>query len=273
MDTIFCRTTLHHASGRAVAPLRPVEVPIRDARAADLPGWQECGFQRVDHRSAVGGWDGDAIRARHYAEMEQLARALSGCDHALVSNHIIRGPLGGAQHSDLAPIEFVHSDFAAGHDANLRAVIADPAHEVVTASLARQGIDRAVAAAAKRIVVLQFWRNLGPPRMDLPIAFCDVRSVVPEDAVAFEIKEYGGPGGPTFDGLAILPPDDPARHRWYAYPDLRDDEVVAFRTFDSDLVAEGRVYWTPHSAFRDPSVRRGHPARSSIELRATCLFL
>ena len=49
-------------------------------------------------------------------------------------------------------------------------------------------------------------------------------------------------------------------------------QVVAFRTYDSDRVADGRPYWTPHSAFRDPEVPLGRPARSSIEARATCLF-
>jgi hypothetical protein len=51
------------------------------------------------------------------------------------------------------------------------------------------------------------------------------------------------------------------------------DDVVAFRTYDTDLVANGETYFTPHSAFRDPDVALGEPARSSIELRATCLFI
>ncbi len=47
---------------------------------------------------------------------------------------------------------------------------------------------------------------------------------------------------------------------------------MAFRTYDSDLVKGGGTYFTPHSAFRDPSVEVGRPARSSIELRASCLW-
>lgn len=50
-------------------------------------------------------------------------------------------------------------------------------------------------------------------------------------------------------------------------------EVVAFRTYDTDLVRTGGTYFTPHSAFRDPGVEIGRPARSSIELRASCLWL
>jgi hypothetical protein len=47
---------------------------------------------------------------------------------------------------------------------------------------------------------------------------------------------------------------------------------VAFRTYDTDLVASGGTYFTPHAAFRDPAVPAGSPARSSIELRAVCLY-
>ena len=52
---------------------------------------------------------------------------------------------------------------------------------------------------------------------------------------------------------------------------MQIDEVVAFRTYDSDMVASGEPYWTPHGAVRDPEVELGQPARSSIELRATKL--
>ena len=41
---------------------------------------------------------------------------MTGCDHALVSSHIKRGPEQAARHEDLAPISFVHSDFAPGYD-------------------------------------------------------------------------------------------------------------------------------------------------------------
>ncbi len=80
-------------------------------------------------------------------------------------------------------------------------------------------------------------------------------------------------GGFDFEALAVAAPEEPSQHHWYVYPELRADEVVAFRTYDSELVASGAPFWTPHSAFADPRVRRGEPSRRSIELRATCLFL
>ena len=39
----------------------------------------------------------------------------------------------------------------------------------------------------------------------------------------------------------------------------------------SDKSAE--TFFTPHTAFRDPAVASGNPARFSIELRVMCLYL
>ena len=243
---VFCDATLNYA-GQG-----PTTVTIRDGRrasAAELPGWVECGFELVRHRPAVTEWADDDQLAAHHEEMAALAKAMTGADEAVVTSHIKRGPEQAAQHKDLAPISFVHSDFADSY---------------------RRRIDEATPQArdAKRLLILQFWRNLGPAKMDLPLAFCDARTVPREQTQPIPVSNYAG-GGVDFEALAILPGRD---HRWYTFPELQRDEVVAFRTYDSDRLADGRPYWTPHSAFRDPDVALGHPSRTSIELRASCLF-
>ena len=87
-----------------------------DGRTADLPGWEECGFELLGHASRVSCWDDDdEIAAVHHLEIEDLARDLTGCDHAMVSSHIKRNPERASRHPDLGPIRFVHSDFASGH--------------------------------------------------------------------------------------------------------------------------------------------------------------
>ena len=68
-------------------------------------------------------------------------------------------------------------------------------------------------------------------------------------------------------------PAEPTERRWYTFPSMTRDEVVMFRAFDSDLVDRGEPFWTPHSAFRDPTAGDDAPPRASIEMRAICLFL
>lgn len=281
--TVFCEAELTYVATRdgflgrgprsGPAAAGPTRVEIRDGRTADLPGWRECGFELVPHASAVTDWDDDDdVATIHYPEVEALARDLTGADHALVSSHIRRNPHDAThRHADLAPIRVVHSDFAAGHDDLIRSSYTNRLPGP-TATLDRLGLDAAVVTDAPRIVVLQFWRNLGPAKMDFPLGFCDVRSVTPDQGHAVHVEDYAGSGA-NFDALAVARPGpgDPD-HEWYAFGSMRPDETVAFRTYDSDVVAAGGVYFTPHCAFHDPEVEVGRPARSSIELRATCVF-
>ncbi len=266
-----CRATLNFAARSGELAARPVEVDVLDGRRADLPGWSECGFELVPHATAASSWDDDELAGVHHGEMEELAREMTGCDVALVSNHIKRGPEHAARHEDLGPISFVHSDFAAGYDDLVRGSFMTDDRDGPRRALERNEVTPQRVADASRLVILQFWRNTGPPKMDFPMAFCDARTVTPADARAIPVSDYAG-SGIDFEALAVLGPSEPEQYRWYTFPELAIDEVVAFRTYDTDLVARGETWFTPHSAFRDPDVQVGRPARSSVELRAICLF-
>ena len=113
----FCRSTLNYSATSSAAGVL-IDVEILDGRVTDLPGWTVCGFELLHHPSSVVDWNDDGeIATVHYPEVEALARELTGCDHASVSGHIRRSPEHAARHRDLAPIRFVHSDFADGYDA------------------------------------------------------------------------------------------------------------------------------------------------------------
>lgn len=269
-NAIFCRAGLSYGGASFATPV-VVDVEIRDARQSAPGRWQDCGFELMAHPSRVVNWEDEDIEAIHYAEIELLARQLTGCDHALVSSHIQRNPAQASRHSDLAPIQAVHSDFAASYGDLLRSRYqrGDPAMQ---ACLQRAGLDQDAVANAQRLVILQFWRNLGAAKMDLPLAFCDARTVPQADIRPSLVEDYAG-GGINFETLGILPPTTPGQHHWYVYPNMQRDEVVAFRTYDSARLGTAQPYWTPHTAFADPAVLPGHPSRASIELRATCVFL
>lgn len=269
----YCRATMHYIPRELTDVPAPVEVEvsISNGREANLPGWEEAGFQLIPHRVDVEDFlDEQAVAEAHYPQMEALAHKLTGCDHALVSGHIIRSPDAVKQHTDLGPIRLVHSDFADTYGELMRNHY-EAATDAARNALARAGIDGAQVRAAKRIVMLQFWRNIGPAKMDMPLAFCDARTVPATSTHKIAVTDYAGSGF-DFEALGIVAPERPADHAWYVFPEMSRDEVVAFRTYDSALVDSGGTFWTPHSAFHDPAVPMGQPARSSIELRATCVF-
>lgn len=264
----FCRTALAYIprDGGGGAP----ETPILDGRTADLPGWKDCGFELLQHSSEVLDWDDDDEIARvHYAEICELAKQQTGCDHALLNSHIRRSPEAVKKHSDFAPIPFVHSDFADSYGDLLREIFRTGER---SESLDGAGITGEDVAAAKRLMILQFWRNIGPAKMDMPLAFCDARTITRDDVRTIPVKNYAN-SGIDFEALAIVAPVSAEDHHWYVFPEMQRDEVAAFRTYDTDMVTSGETYWTPHCAIHDPEVERGKPARSSIELRATCVWL
>ncbi len=271
---LVCHADLNYllASGETMA----VNVPIHNGRqltsSPSLPfTWQAAGFERLGHTSKLTDFASEsAITSTHYDEMIALAQDLTGCDHALISGHILRNPEQEAVHPDLGPIQFVHSDFAASYGERLRAHYRAGGADTNKA-LARAGLNADDVCNAKRLLILQFWRNVGPTKMDLPIAFCDARSVPAAQLRAFPVNNYAD-GGFDFDTLGVMAPRDRATNAWFTFPELTVNEVVAFRTFDTDRLQGSEPYWTPHSAFRDPEVALGQPSRYSIELRATCIF-
>jgi hypothetical protein len=267
---------LNYAAREGTSPLgSAVEVEIRDARAADLPAWSVCGFELVRRPASVRDWtDDDEVATVHYPEVEEAACELTGCDVALVSDHVKRNAEPDQRERrerEQSPVGLVHSDFAADY-----ADVVRGAYRGVrgrgAATLARSGLSADDVEGASRILMMQFWRNLGPATMDYPVAFCDARTVTVAEARPFRYTGYVA-GGRSFDALAIVSPDPPSPHEWYVFPDMTADEVVAFRTYDTELVRDGRTHFTPHSAFRDPRVDVGRPARFSIELRVMCLWL
>ena len=58
-------------------------------------------------------------------------------------------------------------------------------------------------------------------------------------------------------------------NKWYFYPEMNRDEVLMFKTYDSD---EQPFIPTLHSAFDHPETPEGVSARESIEVRAVCFF-
>ena len=271
--TIFGRATINYFP-RPEAPRgtrASREVDLTDGRSVELPGWEVAGFELVPHRSQVTDWgDDEQLSSIHYPEVETLAREMTGAEVALVSSHIRRGPDHAARHHQLSPINVVHSDFADTHIEIIRNSYRGERPGAAKA-LSRNGVGPDAVTTAARVVILQFWRNVGPPKMDYPLAFCDARTVSLDHGRSFHITNYAGTGA-TFDALGVMAPEQPPDHEWYVFPEMTVDETVAFRTYDTHIVRAGGIYFTPHSAVRDPDVPVGEPARSSVELRATCLF-
>lgn len=61
-----------------------------------------------------------------------------------------------------------------------------------------------------------------------------------------------------------------AQHRWFYFSNMKKEEMVLFKMFDSDTSKEGRSCF--HTAFSDPSKGADVPCRQSIEVRCFLYF-
>lgn len=266
---VYCETTLNYADGEGA---RPVPVAIRNGRdhLAALP-FEDSGFTLLDHASAVSDWrDFHQVLDVHCAEAAELARWFTDCDQAVAYEPLIRSPEAARSIEDYAPIEFVHSDYTD----DFAAMVRDPERAYggfLLPLLTQHGLSHASLAQARRLAVLQLWRNVGHPQPDRPLALCDARTATRRDVRPVLVPEYGGARLEFETFYGVVPPD-PAIQHWYTFPGLGADEVIAFRTYDSRRAAAGQPFWTLHSAFRDPCAGDHAPPRESVEMRVLCIW-
>jgi hypothetical protein len=268
VPSTYCEATFHYHDGMAEVA---VSSAVFDGRSADASTeFDRCGFALVEHRSAVADWTDQREVDREYRpELEHFAVEFTGCDTAISFPVIARSEEAARTTPDYGPIEFVHSDFTDDYGPMV-AGVDRPYRSFLDPLLATHGLGHDDVVDASRLMVLQWWRNVGPVEADFPLAVCDAESISSDRLVRQMLPYYGGLRL-DFEIFAVRPPESP--DSWFTFPGMTSEEVIVLRTYDSELADSDRAFWTPHSAFRDPHVS-DDPShrRSSIEARALCIW-
>jgi hypothetical protein len=123
--------------------------------------------------------------------------------------------------------------------------------------------DEAETLLAGRFAIIQVWRAINQPIQSNPLAIADAQSVVIDDLMVAE-RRYPNRVGQTYR-LRYNP-----AHRWFYFPQMRRDEALVFKVFDS--ARDGRARFTAHTSFDDPTAPPNAPPRQSIEARALAFF-
>ena len=266
-NAVYAKTTLNYLSGEA-----PIAIPVEllNARLASVSFDRE-GFELVEHKApALDLTSRERAEEEHYSEVRAFAKARTGCDFVLFFPAVWRDPSSAKVNADYNPIQIVHSDYTETYPEVIRNP-EHPYHKLITLHMAAEGVRSADVASASRILTLQLWRNVGSDVMDYPLAFCDGRSGARSELFPHMVETYGGVDTRFESFLVMAPAEKPCPHKWYVFPRMQRDEVVVFRAFDSELAAAGRPFWTPHTAFLDPTVSEASP-RESLEMRPICLW-
>lgn len=234
-------------------------VVIRDARtAATRPTLAREGFTLVPHRSSVMDFtDASQVQGIYLPEIERLLREVTG------AKRVIMTPGAIARYSEKSqryrasfnsrPARFAHVDYTERSGP-----------ELLKGLLARVAPD---VSPRGRYAGFNIWRVLSEPPQDVPLGVCDARSVEPGDLVRGDAI-FDAPGAAEFSFEAYLFRYN-AAHRWSYFSNMRTDEALIFKAFDTDPAEPIRV---PHCAFDDPGCPQGVPPRASIEARGYAFF-
>ncbi|HKQ27704.1 MAG TPA: CmcJ/NvfI family oxidoreductase [Burkholderiales bacterium] len=223
---------------------------IADGRAADL-SLEKNGFELVEHRTAVKNFfDPDELKSVYYPELERLIAACSGASRVVIFDHTLRSGSEEEREQRLIrePVLSAHNDYTEwSGPQRVREIMGDEAEGLL----------------AHRFAIIQVWRPIDQPIRANPLAVADARSIAPEDLLISE-RRYPHRVGQTYR-LKYNP-----QHRWFYFPQLRRDEAIIFKVYDS--LKDGRARFTPHTSFDDPTTPPGAPPRQSIEARSLAFF-
>jgi hypothetical protein len=247
--------------------LRAANMAIRDARPfrheLSLDGQ---GFILLDHKSAVTDFTNiDANQRSYHSEVECLIKDLTGATAVSVFPTLLlrseRSARAKIRGMSTGPAHFAHCDYSANYALHLARTVYFPDQEL---------------DPGRRIAGFNIWRAISPPPQDIPLAICDARSVAASDYVlADAVIDPSNTGDAAqrmrasearFESIVLL--HNPA-HRWNYFSNMTRDEVLIFKSHDSQLPYAQRV---PHTAFRDSTCPSGIPSRMSIEARAFAYF-
>jgi hypothetical protein len=227
-------------------------VSIANGRAAPEPlALERNGFVLADHATAMRDFfDSDELKRVYYAEIVALVKRTSGASRVVVFDHTLRS--GDDRERDAKklrePVLWAHNDYTEwSGPQRVREILGDEA----------EGLMRA------RFAIIQVWRAIAEPIRSNPLAMADARSVAMADLLPAE-RRYPNRVGETYQ-LRYNP-----AHRWFYFPEMRRDEAIVFKVYDS--MTDGRARFTPHVSFEDPNTPPGAPPRQSIEVRTMAFF-
>lgn len=199
--------------------------------------------------------DDARVKAEYYAEMEAYLKSLTGAAAVLIFDHNVRSAARAARGDAgvRAPVDMAHGDYTAASGLRRGGEI-----------MAQRGYR---GPAPRRTMLVNVWRPLHGPVVDLPLALCHAPSVSPADLVPTPIQHFMEDelAAPRHSGEIFSLRFNPA-HRWYYASAMQSDEVLASKGFDSDEASSTR--FTPHTGFTHPYPPAQFQPRESIEVRA-----
>jgi hypothetical protein len=227
-------------------------VAIRDARPVRASlSLDRNGFVLVDHPTRMRDFfDPEELKRVYYEEAIALVKQVSGATRVVLFDHTLRS--GDEQEREARlirePVLAAHNDYTEwSGPQRVRDLLPQEAEKLL----------------ARRFAIIQIWRSIAHPIVRNPLAIADARSVAFEDLLLSE-RRYPDRIGQTYR-LTFNP-----KHQWYYFSQMRRDEALVFKVFDSKK--DGRARFVPHTSFENPLAPADALPRRSIEVRTLAFF-
>jgi len=232
-------------------PVEVVDARDRSLSPNAFDGQDASGFDLINSPSQVDNFlDKQQIETVYEKEIEALIKAHTGAYRVKIFDHTVRASDPELRESKQVrePATLVHNDYTA-----------TSGFVCLNENLG----DEAQALAKTRFQIINIWRPLVDPVENFPLALCDVRSIDENDVVDAERR------APNHTGEIMLATYNP-KHRWFYFSNMRPDEVLLFKTFDS--IDQGRTTSSIHTAIELPDAPVNAKPRESIESRAFVFY-
>ncbi len=235
----------------------PREVELVNARAlTEQPTLEREGFGLFKHSSAVcHSRDFAEIDRVYHQEVAAFLQGLFGADLVKPQRTglLIRRGERSKEPTWAKPARFAHLDYTSKSVVDFKGWMQD-----------WESFD---AGPYSRMAIVQTWRATSPPPQDNTLALCDARSLGQADTLVFDaVLDDSGKPGMLFESRVCRA--NPG-HRWLYWPDLKDDELVVFKAYDSDPSLPSDA---PHTAVDNPLAGPDAEPRESLEARFFLFF-
>lgn len=236
--------------------------------------FEEHGFVLLPHESKVQDWEVDLaqpdpnadVMRNYLPEVEEMVRQrlLPGQAIEMYQGPPLRRGTGTVNPTYASG---VHSDYGLTPDDYQEGIEAFTTPEIAQGWRMRYDQPDVLGA-----MVINFWRPVysDGPLCHMPLAVCQPSTVSAEDVIPMGFPELTPTGRPTNQSALRLN----AEQRWYYYPGMTCDEVLAFKNFQCMKAdPEPQVYGCFHTAFEEPGAPSGVPDRQSVEHRVQIFLL
>lgn len=241
-------------SSRTNMALEPHDLRLHDARPLAAGGELSIdrqGFTLVRNPSSLTIECDPAVDAPSYLEQTvKFLRDWLGADLVQAQGNGFVKRVNNGQR--MGPSRWVHADY--------------------TKLAAYKWLDMAETRAGRplrhypRFAIVQTWRSLTPPPADNTLVLCDATTIDRRDNIVFDAamrQPYDVPGNVFESQFSRFN----ANQRWYYFSDLRPDEMIIFKGFDSDPDRDAQPF---HNGLDLPG--KGTSTRVSVEARFMAFF-